>query len=164
MVYTRFVEVGRVAVINHGPLAHKLCVIVDVVDANRVVVEGPSTGVPRQVVPITRLCLAKPKLNFRRGIDSKKLASLLEQHNIVKNFEASSWGQSLRRKSIRRNLTDFERFEADELKFQRRLERMDPKFREEFQQLIDSCPGEAHEDFELKCRIREEKAKQAASE
>jgi len=36
MVFKRFVEVGRVALINSGPDEGKLCVIVDVVDQNRV--------------------------------------------------------------------------------------------------------------------------------
>jgi len=35
-VYKRFVEVGRVALINDGPDQGKLCVIIDVVDQRRV--------------------------------------------------------------------------------------------------------------------------------
>lgn len=35
-VYKRLVEIGRVALINSGPDEGKLCVIVDVVDQNRV--------------------------------------------------------------------------------------------------------------------------------
>ena len=35
-VYKRFVEIGRVALINDGPDQGKLCVIVDVVDQRRV--------------------------------------------------------------------------------------------------------------------------------
>ena len=36
MPFTRFVEVGRVALINYGPECGKLCTIIDVVDAKRV--------------------------------------------------------------------------------------------------------------------------------
>ena len=36
MVFTRFVEVGRVAVINYGPDVNKLCTIIDVVDGKKV--------------------------------------------------------------------------------------------------------------------------------
>ena len=36
MGYSRFVEVGRVAMINYGPDYGKLCVIMDVLDHNRV--------------------------------------------------------------------------------------------------------------------------------
>ena len=35
-VYKRFVEIGRVALINEGPDMGKLCVIIDVVDQRRV--------------------------------------------------------------------------------------------------------------------------------
>jgi hypothetical protein len=34
--FTRFVEIGRVALINYGPDAGKLCTIIDIIDSNRV--------------------------------------------------------------------------------------------------------------------------------
>lgn len=34
--FTRFVEVGRVALINYGPSTGKLCTIIDIVDQQRV--------------------------------------------------------------------------------------------------------------------------------
>jgi large subunit ribosomal protein L14e len=36
MGYTRFVEIGRVALINFGEDAGKLCTIVDILDGSRV--------------------------------------------------------------------------------------------------------------------------------
>ena len=36
MVFTRFVEVGRVCLINYGPDAGKLCTIIDFVDSKKV--------------------------------------------------------------------------------------------------------------------------------
>ena len=35
-MYKRFIEIGRVALINDGPDGGKLCVIIDVVDQRRV--------------------------------------------------------------------------------------------------------------------------------
>ena len=35
-MFTRFVEVGRVAYINYGPDFGKLCTIVDIIDGKRV--------------------------------------------------------------------------------------------------------------------------------
>lgn len=35
-MYKRFIEIGRVALINDGPDRGKLCVIIDVVDQRRV--------------------------------------------------------------------------------------------------------------------------------
>ena len=57
--YSRFVEVGRVALINYGPDAGKLCTIVDVVDQNKCLIDGPKkmTGVSRQVIPFKRIAL-----------------------------------------------------------------------------------------------------------
>ena len=72
--FTRFVEVGRVALINYGPDCGKLCTIIDIVDAKRVcsfwnmvvklyvyqvLVEGPSsiTGVQRQIITCKRISL-----------------------------------------------------------------------------------------------------------
>eukprot|EP01036_Dinobryon_divergens_P053180 gene53180-71096_t len=41
MGFTRFVEIGRVGLINYGPDCGKLCTIIDVVDAKRVLIDGP---------------------------------------------------------------------------------------------------------------------------
>ena len=59
MGFTRFVEVGRVALINYGPDAGKLCTIVDIVDQKKVLIDGPQqeTGVHRQTMLLKRLSL-----------------------------------------------------------------------------------------------------------
>jgi large subunit ribosomal protein L14e len=36
MPFTRFVEVGRVALVNFGPDTGKLCTIIDIIDGKRV--------------------------------------------------------------------------------------------------------------------------------
>lgn len=43
-MYKRFVEIGRVALINEGPDQGKLCVIIDVVDQRRVSADWASGG------------------------------------------------------------------------------------------------------------------------
>lgn len=43
MVFGRFVEVGRVASSSFGPHAGKLVVMVDVIDQNRALADGPCT-------------------------------------------------------------------------------------------------------------------------
>lgn len=35
-LYTRFVEVGRIVLIQYGPLRNKLATVVDILDGNRV--------------------------------------------------------------------------------------------------------------------------------
>ena len=40
-MFNRFVEAGRLALITYGPMTGKLCVIVDIIDGTKVVVDGP---------------------------------------------------------------------------------------------------------------------------
>ena len=50
MPFKKFVEIGRVAVLNgDGPNKGKIAAIVNVIDQNRVLVDGPTSGVLRQV-------------------------------------------------------------------------------------------------------------------
>ena len=58
MPFKKFVEIGRVAVLGQGPDAGKIAAIVNVIDQNRVLVDGPTSGVLRQV------CLHLPNLIF----------------------------------------------------------------------------------------------------
>ncbi len=51
MGYSRFVEIGRVAMINYGDDYGKLCVIMDVLDHNRVRAFPPSHAVCRSAPP-----------------------------------------------------------------------------------------------------------------
>jgi hypothetical protein len=49
--FTRFVEVGRVALINYGPSAGKLCTIIDIVDQQRVSDDvGPRTDYSTYII------------------------------------------------------------------------------------------------------------------
>uniref|UniRef100_A0AC34GE80 KOW domain-containing protein n=1 Tax=Panagrolaimus sp. ES5 TaxID=591445 RepID=A0AC34GE80_9BILA len=49
MIFTKFVEIGRVVYISKGKNEGKLAVIVNVVDGNKVLLDGPSTDVIRSV-------------------------------------------------------------------------------------------------------------------
>lgn len=40
MGFTKFIEIGRVCMINRGSLEGKLVIIVDIVNLNRVLIEG----------------------------------------------------------------------------------------------------------------------------
>ncbi len=58
-MFSRYVEIGRVCLINYGPDQGKLCTIIDVVDSNKALIDGPKdlTGVVRQMIPFKRLSL-----------------------------------------------------------------------------------------------------------
>merc|ERR1712008_479153 len=61
----KFVEVGRVAVLGGvGPDQGKIAAIVNVIDQNRVLIEGPTSGVLRQAYPIKQLQLTPITVKF----------------------------------------------------------------------------------------------------
>lgn len=67
MAFTRFVEVGRIVLINFGSLSGKLAVIVEIISTNRVLIEGPTTGVKRHEISLRRVSLTDVKINLVRG-------------------------------------------------------------------------------------------------
>ena len=79
-LFSRYVEVGRVCLVNYGPDAGKLCVIVDIVDQNKCLIEGPPsmTGVARAVVPFKRLALTDLVCQISRSAKSSEVAKSLK--------------------------------------------------------------------------------------
>merc|ERR1719419_1209755 len=106
MVYEKFVEVGRVAVISAGANEGKIAAIVDVID--------------QAAVRIKNLHLTKLKVKFNHSAKSSIVKKAWEEGEVQKKFEASGWGQRIKKSAIRANLTDFEKFKVNKLKMQRR--------------------------------------------
>merc|ERR1712160_15181 len=104
--FTRFVEVGRIVYINYGPEKGRLATIVDVVDQNKCLVEGPAdiTGVSRQVLPYKRISLTDLKVAIPRNARAKA--------DTLQTWEASSWAKKLENKKRRGAQTDFMRFKV----------------------------------------------------
>ena len=71
MVFRHFVEVGRVAYVSFGPHAWKLVAIVDVIDQNRALVDGPCTPVRRQAMPFKCMQLTDFILKFPHSARQK---------------------------------------------------------------------------------------------
>jgi large subunit ribosomal protein L14e len=65
-----------VCLINYGPDAGRLCTIVDIVDQNKCLVEGPRalTGVSRQIMPFKRLALTDLVCKVAKNADQKAVA------------------------------------------------------------------------------------------
>merc|ERR1711988_2060986 len=102
MVFQKFVEIGRVAVIaGEG----KIAAIVDVIDQNRALIEGP--GIARAPVSIKNLHLTKLEVKFNHSAKSSIVKKAWEEGEVQKKFEASGWGQRIKKSAIRANLTDF---------------------------------------------------------
>ena len=110
MVFTRFVEIGRVVIINHGKFLNRLAVILDVIDRNRVLVHGPTTRVPRVPMNLSCIKLTKFKVKITRGAREKQLKSVLEKAEILAKFAQTTTAKKLALQKTRRNSTDFERF------------------------------------------------------
>ncbi|KAK4055997.1 hypothetical protein OIO90_002992 [Microbotryomycetes sp. JL221] len=119
--FKRYVEVGRVVLLNDGPSAGKLAVIVEIVDHNRALIEGPSTGVPRQVFTYRRLVLTPFVLKkLPRAAGSATVKKAFDAAGVSEKWEKSAWAQKRKASEARRNLSDFDRFQVMLLKKQRR--------------------------------------------
>jgi large subunit ribosomal protein L14e len=111
--FTRFVEVGRVAAINYGKEEGKLCVILDVVNSTRVLVDSADGSVPRQTMSLKRLALTDFKLNkVGRNARAKTLKAAWTADEIDSKWSSSAWGKRIAKRAATANLGDFGRFEA----------------------------------------------------
>ncbi|VDL78616.1 unnamed protein product [Nippostrongylus brasiliensis] len=110
MVYKRLVQIGRVVFIAKGEDAGKIATIVDVVDGNKVLIDGPSTGVLRKVRNLKDLQLTKFVVNVRVGQRTKGVRQAFDAAKISDEFKKTSWAKKIAQKAIRAKLTDYERF------------------------------------------------------
>ncbi|KAF8315586.1 hypothetical protein DL93DRAFT_2078765 [Clavulina sp. PMI_390] len=119
--FTRFVEVGRVVLVNKGELSGKIAVIAEIIDHNRAIIDGPSTGVPRQPFSFRHLTLTTfvvPKL--ARGAGTGAVRKQFEASGIAAKWSASSWSKKREASKSRRATSDFDRFKVMLLKKARR--------------------------------------------
>ena len=86
MGFSKFVEIGRVGQINRGVNENQLVVILDVLNLNRVLVEGVENDVSRQIVPISHLTLTEQKIGVLRGLKSSLLKKQIKKENVVATF------------------------------------------------------------------------------
>ncbi|EED78497.1 60S ribosomal protein L14 [Postia placenta Mad-698-R] len=109
--FKRFVEVGRVVLLKSGPQAGHIAVIAEIIDHNRAIIDGPTTGVPRQAFPYRHLTLTPFVLTkLPRAAGSGVIRKQLEKEATVEKWEKSSWAQKRAAVEKRRSLNDFERF------------------------------------------------------
>merc|ERR1712038_606484 len=95
MVYQKFVEIGRVAYIAFGPDEGKLAVIVDVIDQNRALIDGPCSGVARRQISFKYLHLTDYVI---------KIGNSARKASVMKAWAKAEITQK------RTLLTDFDRF------------------------------------------------------
>lgn len=110
MTFTRFVETGRVAKCASGKYKGRLVAIVNVIDQNRVLIDGPTSKVPRQQYPVNHLHLTKFRVKFPYTAKTKVVRKTLEAFNLKEKFASTRWQERAVAKAKRCNLTDFDRF------------------------------------------------------
>ncbi|EYC24603.1 hypothetical protein Y032_0013g1999 [Ancylostoma ceylanicum] len=110
MVFKRLVQIGRVVFIAKGKDAGKIATVVDVVDGNRVLIDGPSTGVIRSVRNLKDLQLTKFVVKIRVGQRTKGVKEAFDAAKINEQFKKTLWAKKIAQKAVRAKLTDYERF------------------------------------------------------
>lgn len=113
------VQTGRVAVVNYGKYAGKYVTIMDIADSSRALVDGPTSGVPRQIMPIKHLGLTSIRFRVPRTAKSSTLRKHIAVNKVDEKAAKNSWVAKAKRAKVRANLTDFERFQVYKLKKER---------------------------------------------
>jgi len=122
MTFTRFVEVGRVVLVNYGPDAGKLATVVDIVDGKRVLIDGPQeiTGVHRQVISTKRVHLTSIVASgLKRGATQKSLKAAWKDQSVLAKWGETAWAKKVDARKKRAALSDFDRFKLMVAKKQR---------------------------------------------
>eukprot|EP00794_Sanderia_malayensis_P018754 gene18751-20645_t len=112
MVFKRFVQPGRVALLNTGKFNGKLIVIIDVIDQNRVLCDNPSCNVPRHTVNLKHLNLTDIKIDIPHGARTGTVRKAYDKADVNANWAKTSWAQRIDRKEKRANMSDFDRFKV----------------------------------------------------
>ncbi|KAM7253756.1 hypothetical protein ACFE04_031438 [Oxalis oulophora] len=108
MPFKRYVEIGRVALVNYGKDYGQLVVIVDVLDQNRALIDAPD--MVRTQMNFKRLSLTDIKIDIGRIPKKKALIKAMENADVKNKWDNSSWGRKLIVQKRRAALNDFDRF------------------------------------------------------
>uniref|UniRef100_A0A8C6PGG2 Large ribosomal subunit protein eL14 n=1 Tax=Nothobranchius furzeri TaxID=105023 RepID=A0A8C6PGG2_NOTFU len=111
-VFNRFVEIGRVAYISFGPNAGKLVAIVDVIDQNRALVDGPCTGVKRQAMPFKCMQLTDYVIKVPHSARQKFVKRAWEKAQVNEKWSESSWAKKIEARQKRAKMSDFDRYKV----------------------------------------------------
>ena len=104
------------AYVGYGRNAGKPVAIVDVIDSNRALVDGPCSKVTRQPIRFKRLRLTKHKLNFDHSAPSRVVKREWEKNEMTKKWKEGLTFKRLVADSRRKDLSDLGRFKVYKLK------------------------------------------------
>ena len=119
MVFRRFVEVGRVIIVNYGPLVGKLAVIVDILTTTKALIHGLKGGIKRQEISLRRVTLTDYKLDIKRGAKQAEVYKAIDDFKLEDKFKTSTFYKKNEIRQKRANLTDFDRFKVMRLRQKR---------------------------------------------
>merc|ERR1711915_533270 len=116
MTFRKFVQIGRVVFLNDGRYKGKLAVIVDIIDGNRALIDGPCSGVPRQTFKFSEMYLTKYLLKLQRSQRSKGVREEWERRRVSQRFAASQWQKNIEKHEVRSIMTDYDRYKLGRAK------------------------------------------------
>ena len=119
MVFRRFIEVGRVIIVNYGPLVGKLAVIVDILTTTKALIQGLKGGIKRQEISLRRVTLTDYKLDIKRGAKEAEVYKAIDDFKLEDKFKTSTFYKKNEIRQKRANLTDFDRFKVMRLRQKR---------------------------------------------
>jgi len=109
-LFTRFAQIGRVCLVNTGDDEGKIVAIVDIVDQNRALVDGPNFV--RKVVNFKRLNLTNILVKIQRGMRTKTILSAWKEQGVQAKWEKSAWSKKLVARQAAATSSDFDRFKS----------------------------------------------------
>uniref|UniRef100_A0A4X2JLK5 Large ribosomal subunit protein eL14 n=1 Tax=Vombatus ursinus TaxID=29139 RepID=A0A4X2JLK5_VOMUR len=112
MVFKRYVEIGRVAYISFGSHAGKLLAVVDVIDQNRALFDGPCSGVRTQAMPFKCMQLTDFVLKFPHSAHQKYVRAAWEKEKINTKWKATRWAKKIEARERKAKMTYFDRYKV----------------------------------------------------
>eukprot|EP00032_Breviata_anathema_P000330 JZ548893.1.p2 GENE.JZ548893.1~~JZ548893.1.p2 ORF type:complete len:134 (+),score=50.49 JZ548893.1:24-425(+) len=106
----RTLQIGRVCLMNFGPLAGKLFTVVNILDQNRVLGVGPE--VPRDVYNVKQFNLTDLACEHPLDCRDKIALAAWKKANIDEAWNKTEWARKIARRKLRASLNDFDRFKV----------------------------------------------------
>lgn len=100
------------AYVSFGPHAGKLVAIVDVIDQNRALVDGPCTKVRRQAMPFKCMQLTDFVIKFPHSAHQRYVRKAWEKADINKKWAATRWAKKIDARERKAKMTDFDRYKV----------------------------------------------------
>ncbi|XP_018012036.1 60S ribosomal protein L14 [Hyalella azteca] len=111
-LFTKYVELGRVVDITRGKCKGHQGVIVNIIDCNRLLVDGP--GMVRQEIKLKDARLTKFKLKIKLEMPAKTLKKLWEKAHIDFRFKRLPYVKRAAKFERRSKITDYNAFKVAE--------------------------------------------------